>query len=55
MIGSLSFFLMFGILKDCESFTGRSLVSGVTLWLLLRLHWGAKIGPLAQQADMSHC
>jgi hypothetical protein len=55
VIGLLTFFLAFGILKDCETFTGRSLVSGVTLWLLLRLQWGAKIVPLAQQADMSHC
>src|SRR5262249_46941732 len=37
VIGSLSFFLVFGILKDCESFTGRSLVSGAALWLLLHL------------------
>jgi hypothetical protein len=37
VIGSLAFFLAFGILKDCESFTGRSLVSGAALWLLLRL------------------
>jgi hypothetical protein len=37
VIGLLTFFLAFGILKDCESFTGRSLVSGATLWLLLRL------------------
>jgi hypothetical protein len=37
VIGLLSFFLAFGILKDCESFTGRSLVSGAALWLLLRL------------------
>jgi hypothetical protein len=40
VIGSLSFFLMFGILKDCESFTGRSLVSGAALWLLVRLQRG---------------
>ena len=37
MIGWLTFFLAFGILKDCESFSGRSLVSGATLWLLVRL------------------
>jgi hypothetical protein len=37
VIGLLSFFLAFGILKDCESFTGRSLVSAAALWLLLRL------------------
>jgi hypothetical protein len=37
VIGSLSFFLAIGNLKDCESFAGRSLVSGATLWLLLRL------------------
>lgn len=37
VIGLLTFFLVFGILKDCESFAGRSLVSGVALWLLLRL------------------
>jgi hypothetical protein len=37
VIGLLTFFLAFGILKDCESFTGRSLVSGAALWLLLRL------------------
>jgi hypothetical protein len=39
VIGLLSFFLVFGILKDFESFTGRSLVSGAALWLLLRLQW----------------
>jgi hypothetical protein len=37
VIGLLTFFLAFGILKDCESFTGRSLVSGAALWLLLLL------------------
>jgi hypothetical protein len=37
VIGLLTFFLAFGILKDCESFTGRSLVSGAALWLLVRL------------------
>jgi hypothetical protein len=37
VIGSLTFFLAFGILKDCKSFTGRSLVSGAALWLLLYL------------------
>jgi hypothetical protein len=37
VIGFLAFFLAFGILKDCESFTGRSLVSTGALWLLLRL------------------
>jgi hypothetical protein len=53
VIGTLTFFLAFGILKDCESFQGRSLVSGVTLWLLLRLQWRAQIGPFPQIADMS--
>jgi hypothetical protein len=37
VIGIMTFFLAFGILKDCESFTGRSLASAATLWLLLRL------------------
>jgi hypothetical protein len=37
VIGLVTFFLVFGILKDCESFRGSSLVSGATLWLLLRL------------------
>ncbi len=37
VIGWLAFFLAFGVLKDLESFSGRSLVSGVALWLLLRL------------------
>jgi hypothetical protein len=37
VIGFLTFFLAFGALKDCESFTGRSLASGAALWLLLRL------------------
>jgi hypothetical protein len=37
VIGLLTFFLAFGILKDCKSFSGRSLVSGIALWLLLRL------------------
>jgi hypothetical protein len=37
VIGLLTFFLAFGVLKDCESFTGRSLVSAATLWLLLWL------------------
>jgi len=37
VIGLLTFFLAFDILKDCKSFSGRSLVSGAALWLLLRL------------------
>jgi hypothetical protein len=37
VIGLLTFFLAFGILKDCKSFTGRSLVTIVALWLLLCL------------------
>jgi hypothetical protein len=54
VIGLLSFFLVFGILKDCESFTGRSLVSGAALWLLLRLQRRCKSFPSAT-ADTSHC
>jgi hypothetical protein len=42
VIGLLTFFLAFGILKDCESFTGRSLASGAALWLLLRLQRQAR-------------
>jgi hypothetical protein len=42
VIGLLTFFLAFGILKDCELFTGRSLVSGAALWLLLRLQRRAR-------------
>jgi hypothetical protein len=37
VIGLLGFFLAFGILKDCESFTGRGLVSVTALGLILRL------------------
>jgi hypothetical protein len=51
VIGLLAFFLVFGILKDCESFTGRSLVSGAALWLLLRLKRRAQGGSFSQQAD----
>lgn len=35
--GFLTFFLAFGVLKDCEAFAGRSLVSGAALWTLVRL------------------
>jgi hypothetical protein len=42
VIGLLTFFLAFGILKDCKSFTGRSLVSAGALWLLLRLQRQAR-------------
>lgn len=37
VLGSLAFFLAFGVLKDLESFAGHSLVSGVALWRLFRL------------------
>lgn len=37
VIGFLGFFLVFGILQDFEVFTGRSVVSIVTIWQLRRL------------------
>ncbi|MBN1681133.1 MAG: hypothetical protein JW966_12675 [Anaerolineae bacterium] len=42
--GFLVFFLVFGIGQDLEAFTGRSLVSIVTIWQLRRLwqHLGAR-------------
>jgi hypothetical protein len=55
VLGFLSFFLAFGILKDFESFTGRSLVTVATLWLLLRLRGQARNGPASQEPDLSHC
>ena len=56
VIGLLTFFLAFGILKDCESFTGRSLVSAAALWLLLRLQRRRRnMVAVPQQAARSDC
>jgi hypothetical protein len=53
VVGLLSFFLAFGILKDCESFTGRSLVSGAALSLLVGLERRARNS--APAANRSAC
>jgi hypothetical protein len=55
--GFLAFFLVFGMMRDFESFAGRSLVSLVTAWQLVRL-WrriharGQGDQPPARQTDL---
>jgi hypothetical protein len=54
VVGLLSFFLAFGILKDCESFTGRSLVSGAALWLLVGFQRRARYSVPAPTRSACH-
>jgi hypothetical protein len=55
VIGLMAFFLAFGVLKDLESFTGRSLVSAAALWLMLRLQRRAQGGRFPHQAERPYC
>jgi hypothetical protein len=54
VIGLLSFFLAFGVLKDCESFTGRSLISGAALLLLVGLQRRARNSVPAPSSSAWH-
>jgi hypothetical protein len=50
----LSVFLADGILKDCESFTGRSVISGAALLLLGGLQQRARNSVPAPSRSASH-
>jgi hypothetical protein len=54
VVGLLSFFLTFGILKDCKSFTGRSLISGAALLLLVGLERRARNSVAVPNSSACH-